>query len=133
MLQTVSFMVAVFVCTWYLCILSIFIALKLDLQDNYMYYVMTFTVCFPHRVHFRCICQKSNLHIIFQTILAYIAYSQNFYVLWLHNPRYRRTFSEQMKWLNPWRHIRQSGRITADDSKNSPQTTCGDDRINNSK
>ncbi|RCN28819.1 hypothetical protein ANCCAN_25430 [Ancylostoma caninum] len=105
MLRIVSFMVAVFVCTWYLCILSMYVALRLNLQEDSMNYVMIFT-----------------------TILAFIAYSQNFYVLWLHNPRYRRTFSEQMKWLNLCHFVRPSSKTTADSTEKSPQSTFGKDR-----
>ncbi|KAL6742038.1 hypothetical protein Aduo_015238 [Ancylostoma duodenale] len=74
-----------------------------------------------------------DLLYFFKTMLAFITYSQHFYVLWLRNPRYRRTFSEQMKWLNTCDLIRPSRKSTADFGENSLQTTCGKDRNRSSR
>uniref|UniRef100_A0A7I5ED14 G_PROTEIN_RECEP_F1_2 domain-containing protein n=1 Tax=Haemonchus contortus TaxID=6289 RepID=A0A7I5ED14_HAECO len=76
MIRVLSIVVVVFVCTSYLTVVSVHIALQMGLEEDYHDYIMTFNM-----------------------VLALLTYVQNYYVLWFRSPRYRRAFFQQLSYL----------------------------------
>ncbi|KAK6756978.1 hypothetical protein RB195_015044 [Necator americanus] len=104
--RAVSIMVTIFACTWYLCVVSVYVALKLKIQGIYMNYVMTFNM-----------------------VLAFVAYSQNYYVLWFRSPQYRAAFEEQLRWMKSCCLLSNNGNIATGISVDSSRSKCACESI----
>ncbi|KAK6044905.1 hypothetical protein COOONC_17590 [Cooperia oncophora] len=109
MIRVLTIVVGVFVCTSYLCVVSVHIAVQMELEEDYHDYIMTFNM-----------------------VLALLTYIQNYYVLWFRSPRYRRAFFQQLNWLRrcfcfhlgePTTSSNPTNSRTANAAKNST-TTC---------
>ncbi|KAK6756979.1 hypothetical protein RB195_015044 [Necator americanus] len=106
LIRAVSIMVTIFACTWYLCVVSVYVALKLKIQGIYMNYVMTFNM-----------------------VLAFVAYSQNYYVLWFRSPQYRAAFEEQLRWMKSCCLLSNNGNIATGISVDSSRSKCACESI----
>ncbi|KAK5965604.1 hypothetical protein GCK32_004883 [Trichostrongylus colubriformis] len=76
MIRVLTIVIVVFVATSYLTAICVHIAFRMELEEDYHDYVMTFGM-----------------------MLALLTYIQNYYVLWFRNPRYRRVFFQQLACL----------------------------------